>query len=47
MSSQIVDVRRTREVLDVAPVRTLDYQAQTFVNAVEYVIEQKVVLGCS
>ena len=42
-----MDVRWAREVLYVAPVRTLDYQAQTFVNAVEYVIEQKVVLGCS
>ena len=35
------------EVQDVAPVRKLDYQAQTFVNVVECVIEQKVVLCCS
>ena len=39
-----VDVRWIRDVLDVAPVRKLDYHAQKFVNVVESVIEHKVVL---
>ena len=43
-NSQNVDVRWIRDVLDVAPVRKLDYHAQKFVNVVESVIEHKVVL---
>ena len=39
-----MDVRRIRDVLDVAPVIKLDYHAQNFVNVVEYVIEHKIVL---
>ena len=46
-SAQYVDVRRIRDVLDVAPVRKLDYHAQNFVNVVECMIERKVVLYCS
>ena len=45
-SSQKVDVRRLKNVLDVGPVRTLNYHAHTFVNVVECVIEHKVVLCC-
>ena len=39
-----MDVWRIRKGLDVIPVRRLYYHAQNFVNVVECVIEQKVVL---
>ena len=46
-SSQNGDIRQIADVLDVAFVRKLDYHAQSFVNVVECVIENKVVLCCS
>ena len=42
-SSQNVDVRRIKDVLDVALERKLDYHAKDFVNLVKSVIEHKVV----
>ena len=46
-SSQNVDVRRIKDVLDVALDRKLDYHAKDFVNVVKSVIEHKVVSCCS